>query len=83
MLCRRGLCGRQPLCEMSQSSQGVAIEVNDLTVLAGCGSVLDLLFFGVADPGDAVFIPTPYYPAFDQDLKVISFPPSKVALCSL
>lgn len=41
-----------------------------LTVLAGAGSVIDLLLHCIADPGDAVLIPAPYYPAFDNDLKV-------------
>lgn len=41
-----------------------------LTVLTGAGSVIDLLLHCIADPGDAVLIPAPYYPAFDNDLKV-------------
>jgi hypothetical protein len=42
-------------------------------VLTGAGSVIDLLLHCVADAGDAVLIPAPYYPAFDNDLKVCLF----------
>ena len=41
-------------------------------MLAGCGSILDLLFFILADEGTCVGIPAPYYPAFDRDLKVMA-----------
>ncbi len=51
--------------------QGVQLHAEDITVLAGCGCVLDLLLFCIAADGDLVGIPAPYYPAFDNDLKVI------------
>jgi 1-aminocyclopropane-1-carboxylate synthase len=41
-----------------------------ISVSAGCGAVLDALIFCLCDPGDAVLIPSPYYPAFDNDLVV-------------
>ncbi|KAK9901665.1 hypothetical protein WJX75_007319 [Coccomyxa subellipsoidea] len=50
--------------------KGVPLEADKITVLAGCGCVLDLLLFCVAEDGDAVGIPAPYYPAFENDLKV-------------
>jgi 1-aminocyclopropane-1-carboxylate synthase len=50
--------------------QGVAVDPGHLTVLSGAGSVIDLLLHCIANPGDAVLIPAPYYPAFDNDLKV-------------
>jgi 1-aminocyclopropane-1-carboxylate synthase len=50
--------------------QGVDVDPEHLTALTGCGSVIDLLLHCVANPGDAVLIPAPYYPAFDNDLKV-------------
>lgn len=52
--------------------QGAHIRACDITVLAGCGSILDLLFFILADEGSCVGIPAPYYPAFDRDLKVLA-----------
>lgn len=47
------------------------MEEDKVTVLAGCGCVLDLLLFCIAEPGDFVGIPAPSYPAFDNDLKVM------------
>ncbi len=33
-------------------------------------AIIDNLFFVLGDEGDGVLIPAPYYPAFDNDLKV-------------
>ncbi len=65
----------------SVAGQGVPLEADKITVLAGCGSVLDLLFFCIASEGDAVGIPAPYYPAFDNDLKASRHPLKSVTLC--
>ena len=35
---------------------------------AGCNAVLENLCMCLAEPGDAVMIPTPYYAAFEFDL---------------
>lgn len=64
----RHYCMRRRLSVMSL--QGVDVDPQHLTVLSGAGSVLDLLLHCIADRGDAVLIPAPYYPAFDNDLKV-------------
>lgn len=40
-----------------------------LAVLAGAGSVLELLFYALADPGDGVLVPTPSYAGFWGDLE--------------
>ena len=50
--------------------QGLELRPEDITVLAGCGSVLDLLIHCIAADGDSIGIPAPYYPAFDNDVKV-------------
>lgn len=57
-------------CALSVPSQGVDVDPEHVTVLTGAGSVIDLMLHCIADPGDAVLIPAPYYPAFDNDLKV-------------
>lgn len=44
------------------------IETDGLVLGAGCNAVLENLCFCLADPGDAVLIPTPYYAAFEFDL---------------
>jgi aspartate/methionine/tyrosine aminotransferase len=40
-----------------------------IAVLAGAGSVLELLFYALADPGDGVLVPTPSYAGFWGDLE--------------
>jgi aspartate/methionine/tyrosine aminotransferase len=40
-----------------------------LAVLAGAGTVLEILFHAIADPGDAVLVPTPSYAGFWLDLE--------------
>ena len=44
------------------------LDVDGLVVGAGCNAVLENLCFVLADPGDTVLIPTPYYAAFEFDL---------------
>ena len=50
--------------------QGLELRPEDITVLAGCGSVIDLLLHCITADGDSIGIPAPYYPAFDNDVKV-------------
>lgn len=40
-----------------------------IAVLSGAGSVLELLFFALGDPGDGVLVPTPSYAGFWADLE--------------
>ncbi len=40
-----------------------------IAVLAGAGSVLEILFHALADPGDGVLVPTPSYAGFWPDLE--------------
>lgn len=46
------------------------VNPDDLCISAGCGAILDNLFMTITSPGDGVLIPAPYYPAFDNDLRV-------------
>jgi aspartate/methionine/tyrosine aminotransferase len=41
-----------------------------ISVLAGAGSVLDFLFYALGDPGDGVLVPTPSYSGFWLDLEL-------------
>ena len=52
----RTFLGREPLPDQ-------------VAVLAGAGCVLELLFHVIADPGDAVLVPTPSYAGFWPDLE--------------
>lgn len=38
----------------------------------GCAGLLNSLFFSLAEAGDGVLIPSPYYAAFESDMKVIA-----------
>ena len=44
------------------------LKLDNLVVGSGCNAVLENLCFAIADPGDTVLIPTPYYAAFEFDL---------------
>jgi DNA-binding transcriptional MocR family regulator len=48
---------------------GRGVTPEQVAVLAGAGSVLEILFYALADPGDAVLIPTPSYAGFWPDLE--------------
>ncbi|MBL4687640.1 MAG: aminotransferase class I/II-fold pyridoxal phosphate-dependent enzyme [Nannocystaceae bacterium] len=54
---------------MSRSFLGRTVTADNLAVLAGAGTVLELLFFAIADPGDGVLVPTPSYAGFWADLE--------------
>ncbi|CAL8164587.1 unnamed protein product [Prunus armeniaca] len=47
----------------------VTFDPNHLVLTAGATSANETLIFCLANPGEAVLIPTPYYPGFDRDLK--------------
>ncbi|KAI3500280.1 hypothetical protein L1887_36099 [Cichorium endivia] len=47
----------------------VTFDPNNLVLTAGATSASETLMFCIANPGDAFLIPTPYYPAFDRDLR--------------
>ncbi|KAM1314152.1 hypothetical protein ACFX2F_018072 [Malus domestica] len=40
-----------------------------VVLTAGATAANELLTFIIADPGDALLVPTPYYPGFDRDLR--------------
>ena len=48
---------------------GREFEAEQLAVLAGAGSVLEILFHSLCDPGDGVLVPTPSYAGFWADLE--------------
>lgn len=53
---------------MERTFIGRRIDPDHLVTLAGAGSILETLFFAIADPGDGVLVPTPSYAAFWADL---------------
>ncbi|MBE7483990.1 MAG: aminotransferase class I/II-fold pyridoxal phosphate-dependent enzyme [Polyangiaceae bacterium] len=54
---------------MGQRFLGRSVRAEQLAVLSGAGSVLELLFHVIADPGDGVLVPTPSYAGFWPDLE--------------
>ncbi|KAH0694255.1 hypothetical protein KY285_021352 [Solanum tuberosum] len=47
----------------------VKFDPKNLVLTAGSTSANEILIFCLAEPGEALLIPTPYYPGFDRDLK--------------
>lgn len=50
--------------------KGFEVRAGDLVISNGVTPLLDHLFFTLADAGEGVLIPAPYYPSFDMDLMV-------------
>jgi 1-aminocyclopropane-1-carboxylate synthase len=48
---------------------GRTVDPDEVVVLAGAGSILETLFFALADPGDAIMVPTPSYAGFWADIE--------------
>ncbi|XP_042506265.1 1-aminocyclopropane-1-carboxylate synthase-like [Macadamia integrifolia] len=48
---------------------GVTFDPNRIVMGGGSTGASELITFCLADPGDAFLVPSPYYPAFDRDLK--------------
>ncbi|KAE8709852.1 CMA101 protein [Hibiscus syriacus] len=47
----------------------VKFDPKNLVLSAGATSANETLIFCLADPGEAILLPTPYYPGFDRDLR--------------
>ncbi|MBT8211696.1 MAG: aminotransferase class I/II-fold pyridoxal phosphate-dependent enzyme [Acidimicrobiia bacterium] len=54
---------------MERSLLGRPVDPEELAVLAGAGSVLEIMFAALCDPGDGVLVPTPSYAGFWADLE--------------
>lgn len=55
---------------MGRTFLGRVFPPEELSVLAGAGSVLEVLFHALGDPGDGVLVPTPSYAGFWLDLEL-------------
>jgi aspartate/methionine/tyrosine aminotransferase len=61
---------REQLSEfMGRTFLGRTFDPAHIAVMAGTGSVLEILFHNLADAGDAVLVPTPSYTGFWSDLE--------------
>ena len=68
------MVGAEPFREqlgafMERSFLGRRFGPEHIAVLAGAGTVLEHVFYALADPGDAVLVPTPSYAGFWTDLE--------------
>ena len=54
---------------MGRTFLGREFDPQQISVLAGAGSVLEILFHALGDPGDGVLVPTPSYAGFWLDLE--------------
>jgi aspartate/methionine/tyrosine aminotransferase len=54
---------------MSRTFLGRTFDPQQLAVLAGGGTVLELLFYAIADSGDSILVPTPSYAGYWADLE--------------
>ncbi|MEE4273653.1 MAG: aminotransferase class I/II-fold pyridoxal phosphate-dependent enzyme [Thermoanaerobaculales bacterium] len=55
---------------MGRTFLGREFPPHQISVLAGAGSVLEILFHALGDPGDGVLAPTPSYAGFWMDLEL-------------
>ena len=55
---------------MGRTFLGLEFPPERISVLAGAGSVLEILFHALGDPGDGVLVPTPSYAGFWLDLEL-------------
>ena len=53
---------------LARAFLGRRFRPEQIAVLAGAGAILEVLFYALADPGDAVLVPTPGYAGFWPDL---------------
>ncbi|GLU12484.1 hypothetical protein SLE2022_291610 [Rubroshorea leprosula] len=55
--------------EKIRGSNAKFFDPNKLVLTAGATSANETLIFCLAEPGEAILVPTPYYPGFDRDLQ--------------
>lgn len=54
----------------SPAAPPITVDPDHIVVTAGAAAALEGLFFCLGEPGDAVLVPAPFYPAFVGDLGV-------------
>ncbi|KAE8718820.1 1-aminocyclopropane-1-carboxylate synthase [Hibiscus syriacus] len=62
---------RQAMANFMEQIRGgrATFDPDRIVLTAGATAANELLTFILADPGDALLVPTPYYPGFDRDLR--------------
>mmetsp|Transcript_12047 Transcript_12047/g.26085 ORF Transcript_12047/g.26085 Transcript_12047/m.26085 type:complete len:507 (-) Transcript_12047:31-1551(-) len=67
---RKFLCPDEPHLSPELALERVRPE--HVALGSGCAALLNYLFFALAEEGDAVLIPAPYYAAFESDMRTIA-----------
>ncbi|EXC20891.1 putative aminotransferase ACS12 [Morus notabilis] len=49
--------------------RSVTFDPSQIVLMAGATPAIEMLSFCVADSGNALLVPTPYYPGFDRDIR--------------
>ncbi|WCJ42640.1 1-aminocyclopropane-1-carboxylate synthase [Euphorbia peplus] len=62
---------RQAMASFMEEIRGgrAKFDPSRIVLTAGATAANELITFIIADPGDALLVPTPYYPGFDRDLR--------------
>ncbi|WMV37843.1 hypothetical protein MTR67_031228 [Solanum verrucosum] len=65
------VCFRKAMASFMEQVRGgrARFDPDRVVITAGATAANELLTFILADPGDALIVPTPYYPGFDRDLR--------------
>ncbi|KAH0655585.1 hypothetical protein KY285_030467 [Solanum tuberosum] len=65
------VCFRKAMATFMEQVRGgrARFDPDRVVITAGATAANELLTFILADPGDALLVPTPYYPGFDRDLR--------------
>jgi aspartate/methionine/tyrosine aminotransferase len=59
---------RDTVAGFLSTSRGVAVDPDDLLIVSGATTALDVIATALCDPGEAIVVPVPYYGALDTDL---------------
>ncbi|KAK6935126.1 Aminotransferase, class I/classII [Dillenia turbinata] len=62
---------RKALASFMAEVRGGRVRINpdNIVLTAGATAGNEIITFCIADPGEALLVPTPYYPGFDRDLR--------------
>jgi 1-aminocyclopropane-1-carboxylate synthase 1/2/6 len=59
---------REATAAFLSHTRGVPFDPDDLIIVSGATSALDIAATALCDPGEAIIVPAPYYGGFDTDL---------------
>jgi aspartate/methionine/tyrosine aminotransferase len=58
---------RAVVAEFLGRTHGASLDPEDLVIVSGASSALDILAYSLCEPGDGILVPTPYYNGLDTD----------------